>query len=72
MDNDDNLLFPNPDNPLEGPPPLSDMLADVDTGKALISCARNHIIYYVALYCTLIRLQLIATVISPLNQCIAH
>jgi hypothetical protein len=33
MDKDDNMLFPNPDNPLEGPPPLSDKLADVDTGS---------------------------------------
>jgi hypothetical protein len=30
MDDMDNLLFPNPENPLEGPLPMSDYLADVD------------------------------------------
>jgi hypothetical protein len=40
MDDDDNMLFPNLDNPLEGPPPISDILADVDTGKAF-HCAHS-------------------------------
>jgi hypothetical protein len=56
MDNHDNLLFPNPDNPLEGPPPLSDMLADVDTGKAyrrahsLLCTEPNHLLCGIILY----------------------
>jgi hypothetical protein len=71
MDNEDNLLFPNAENPLAGPPPMSDILADVDTGKAYL---RAHnllypIIYYVASFCTLIRLLPIAMVISRLNRC---
>jgi hypothetical protein len=56
MDNDDNLLFPNPENPLEGPPPLSDILADVDTGKAyrrahsLLCKEPNHLLCGIILY----------------------
>jgi hypothetical protein len=34
MDDTDNLLFPNPENPLKGPLPMSDYLANVDTGRA--------------------------------------
>jgi hypothetical protein len=57
MDNHVNLLFPNPDNPLEGPPPLSDMmLADIYTGKAYL-CAHgllctepNHLLCGIILY----------------------
>jgi hypothetical protein len=56
MDNNKNLLFPNPKNPLEGPPPLSDMLAYVDTGKAyrqaysLLCKQPNHLFCGIILY----------------------
>ena len=74
MDNHDNLLFPNPDNPLEGPPPSQTCwlmsIQEKHTVAHIVFCARNQIIFSVGSYCTLIRLQLIATATSPLNQCI--
>jgi hypothetical protein len=56
MDDDANLLFPNLDNPLEGVPPFSDMLADVDTGKAychahsLLCTQPHHLLCGIILY----------------------
>jgi hypothetical protein len=63
MDDDANLLFPNLDNPLEGPPPFSDRLDDVDMGKAYcrarsLLCTQSHHLNYVASSCILIRLPL--------------
>jgi hypothetical protein len=56
MDDMDNLLFPNPENPLEGPPLMSDTLADVDTGKAyrrahsLLCTEPHHLLCGIILY----------------------
>jgi hypothetical protein len=56
MDNKDNLLFPNPSNPLEGPSPFSDVLADVDTGNAyrrahrLLCTEPHHLLCGIILY----------------------
>ena len=56
MDDHNNLLFPNPDNPLEGPALLSEVLADVDTGRAycrahnLLCTQPHHLLCGVILY----------------------
>ncbi len=56
MDNEDNLLFPNAENPLAGPPPMLDILADVDTGKAylrahnLLCTQPHHLLCGIILY----------------------
>jgi hypothetical protein len=56
MDDMSNLLFPNPENPLEGPPPMSDILADVDTGRAyrrahtLLCTEPHHLLCGIILY----------------------
>ena len=56
MDDHNNLLFPNPDNHLEGLALLSEVLADTDTGRAyrhahnLLCTQPHHLLCGVILY----------------------
>jgi hypothetical protein len=41
MDDTDNLLFPNPENPLEGPPPYARYIIIMFWGKTMGGCMKD-------------------------------